>query len=338
MPSPAAPAAEPASAQAPAPTWQHITYPAVAIPGTTGEQMTFAVSSDVNYVFSSDGSGPRPIGEPSHLRLDLQWSYMHQPGPNGGRTLPPSIADAKTIVVKLHTAEGRTFTSEDPPSWVGVVWSSKVTMSLISSFPWMRNAFDEAWFEVRAGGQTWWVELPYGFTRNPADPEVPAPAGDVPRFPPTMQVGSSDILVPWMDVDYDLGRISIIDQSQDLTLRLANGGIPRAFVTLERLPVGGGSTRQSLDTPRVAMSIDLPGRSVTGREIRRGLDHDYYQSTRTNEFVFDDRSGRSSGRTFGTVTVAIEDQRYSVRVPSSLLVRDHGRTDPANRQRMKEPR
>jgi hypothetical protein len=202
----------------------------------------------------------------------------------------------------------------------------------------MRNALDEAWFEVRAGSQTWWVELPYGFTRNPAEPEVPAPAGDVPRFPPTMQIGSTDILVPWMDVDYDLGSFSTIDQRQQLTLRLANGAIPRAFVTLERMSVGGGPTRQSLDTPRVTASIDLPGRSVTALEVRRGFDYYYRQSTRTNEFVFDDRSGRSSGRTFGTVTVAIEDQRYSVRVPSSLLVRDHGRTDPRIKQWMKEPR
>jgi hypothetical protein len=46
---------------------------------------------------------------------------------------------------------------------------------------------EEAWVELVLSGQTYWIELPYGFTRNPADPLPSDARRGKPVFPPTMK-------------------------------------------------------------------------------------------------------------------------------------------------------
>ena len=312
------------AAQSPQPTpiWQRIRYPPVTIPETGREQLSFLVGSG--------GHKAGPKDEPSHLRLDVQWSGRD------GAPRPNALAGAGAVSVKLHTAEGKVLTPQPAPDWPGVSMGGWTTWSLVSIFPWSRNALDEAWFEVRAGGQTWWIEIPYGFARNPEDVEVPDRTRDVPRFPAAMQrLGATDILVPWLSVEYDLGRIH---NGAILSVKLSNPFDARASVVLYREPpmrVGPDTSRQNLDTPRVAVTVDAGGRALTGRELARRLSDDRH--TRTDDFTFDRTSGRT-GRSFGTVTITIDGQRYGVRVPSSLFVYVHGRTDPENKQWMAESR
>ena len=45
-----------------------------------------------------------------------------------------------------------------------------MTYSLHYVFPWQRNRFDEAWIELALPHDKFWIEIPYGFTRNPSDP------------------------------------------------------------------------------------------------------------------------------------------------------------------------
>jgi len=152
-------AGAPPSTVAQARVWQRIAYPSLPIPGAEHERMNVLVIP-----------GGRS-GEPFHLRLDLQWSGMSVTIAD----MPRAIADATAIGVKLHTAGGKVALPEGTPRWVGVGSGGGVTWSLISIFSWGRNALDEAWFEVRAGGQVYWIEMPYGLARNPADPELPIP-------------------------------------------------------------------------------------------------------------------------------------------------------------------
>jgi hypothetical protein len=312
-------------AQAPAPTsiWQRIRYPPVTIPETTNEHLTFLVSS------GGHKTGPRE--EPSHLRLDVMWSGRD------GASRPKAIAGAGAVVVRLHTGEGKVLTPSPSPDWPGVSMGGWTTWSLVSIFPWSRNALDEAWFEVRAGAQRWWIELPYGFARNPDDPEVADHDRDVPRFPAAMRpLGASDILVPWLTVEYEIGRTR---NSARLSVKLSNPFDARASVVLYREPpmkVGPDTSRQNMDTPRVAVSLEAGRRTLTGRQLARRLSDDRH--TRTDDFTFDRAVGLLTGRAFGTVNVTIDGRSYGVRVPSSLFGYIHGRTDPENKQWMAQSR
>jgi hypothetical protein len=313
------------AAQVPVPTtiWQRIRYPPVTIPGTAGERLTFLVGS------GGHKTGPRE--EPSHLRLDVMWSARDQV------SRPNVVLGDQAVVVKLHTADGKVVARPSSADWVGLSSGGGATWSLTSIFPWSRNALDEAWFEVRAAGQTWWIELPYGFARNPEDAEVVDRDRDVPRFPAALRtLGAGDILVPWLAVEYEIGRIH---NGALLSVSLSNPFDARASVASYREPpmqVGPDTSRQTLDTPRVAVNLEAAGRTLTGRELARRLDDSRHW--RTDDFTFDRTAGLLTGRAFGTVTVSIDGQRYAVRVPSSLFVYVHGRTDPENKQWMAESR
>jgi hypothetical protein len=308
----------------PTSVWQRVWYPPVTLPGTARDQLTFLVGSG--------GHTARPESEPSHLRLDVQWSARD------GVPMPPVIADAEGVSVELYTGDGKVVRPE--PSlhhWIGVGNGGGTTMSLISIFPWSANALNEAWFKVRAGGQTWWLELPYGFARNPEDAEVSDPVHDVPRFPPAMSpLGDSDVLVPWLRAEYEIGRIHT---GALLSLNISNPFDASASVVEYRPPptqVGPDTSRQNLDTPRVGVSIDANGQHLVGHELARRLSEDRH--TRTDDFTFDHLGRVLRGRGFGTLTVAIDGQEYHVRVPSSLFLYVHGRTDPENSHWMAEPR
>ena len=303
--------------------WQTIEYAPVTIPGTAREQLTFRVGSG--------GHKTGPQEEPSHLRLDVMWSARD------GVPRPDAIARDASVVVNLHTAASQAAQQSPSPRWVGIQNAGSTTWFLVSTFPWSRNALDEAWFEVRAGGQTWWLELPYGFARNPEDAEVTDSNRDVPRFPATMQpLGASDILVPWLAVEYEIGRS---DHGARLSLKLRNPFDAGASVVSYREPpmqVGPDTSRQDLDTPRVSLTLEAGGRNVTARELARRLSDDRH--TRTDDFTFDRTAGLLAGRAFGTVSIGIDGQHLGVRVPSSLFVYVHGRTDPENKHWMMELR
>jgi hypothetical protein len=161
------------------------------------------------------------------------------------------------------------------------------------------------------------------------------PDRDVPRFPATMRpLGADDILVPWLAVEYEIGRIQ---DGALLSVSLSNPFDARASVVSYREPVmqvGPDTSRQNLDTPRVAVAIEAAGRTRTGRELARRLNDDRHR--RTDDFTLDRMTLTS--RTFGTVTITVDGQRYGVRVPSSLFIYVHGRTDPENKQWMAESR
>ena len=303
--------------------WQRVRYPPVAIPGTTGQPLTFLVTS------GGHGTGPRE--EPSHLRLDITWSARD------GVPRPKAIASTSAVVVKLHLADGQVLTPPPQPDWLGVGMGGWTTWSLTSILPWSRNALDEAWFEVRVADQTWWVELPYGFARNPEGPELPDRGRDVPRFPSGMlPLGANDVLVPWLTAEYEIGRIG---SGALLSLKVSNPFDARASIVSYREPpmqVGPDTSRQNLDTPRVALALDAAGRRFAGRELARRLSDD--RRTRTDDFTFDRMAGLPTGRAFGTLIISIDDQRYAVRVPSSLFAYIHGRTDPHNSHWMAESR
>jgi hypothetical protein len=300
--------------------WQRIEYPAISIPGTDHDQMQVRVSSG--------GSGAAD-GEPRHLRFDLQWGAMMP----DGRTPPPlpaPIADEKTISATLHTSD-RTYaaTNLKDVRWVGVSNAGGVTEFLVFLFPWGRNALDEAWIEMRAAGRTYWIELPYGFARNPDDPELPDRTRGAPVFSAVMaQLGDRDVLVPWVSVSYDLGPLP---NGSRLSLTMENHGDARAKTTLSYDPTRGRPPF-TLETPRVTAEIQVSDRTVlAGRETARLLD------PRRSIFEFTRHSTRMPTRLWGTVVIDVDGHRTTQTVPSSLFSLLHGVTDPGNPHRMPVP-
>jgi hypothetical protein len=291
--------------------WEHISYPTVKIPGSATEELMFMVSSG-NF-------GSVPSRASSQLSFSLTWGTIV------GVPMPASIANERDIVVRLHTEDGKVIEPRSPFGWTGIGGGIGINGGIgmswthLSLFPWSRNALDEAWIELRMPGQTWWVELPYGFARNPVDPEIPDRTRGEPRFPRTMlPLGANDILVPWLAADYGLG---ISPDGMALSVKLSNAFVGCASVRLNLQ--SQNSTRMTLDAPRIGVSIEAGGDTVTGRDLARRL-HD--SRLRTDEFSYG--MGMNIGRSFGTFTVAIDGQRYGVRVPSSLFESEHGRTRP----------
>ena len=117
-------------------------------------------------------------------------------------------------------------------SWEGMGNSLGTTYGLFFYFPRNTNQLEEGWIELRLPAQTFWIELPYGFTRNPTEPLLPDPEHGIPVLPPAMtKLPAKDLLVPWLFVDYDLGGSP---HRWHVTMRMSNPFTARAEVVLHR--------------------------------------------------------------------------------------------------------
>ena len=258
-----------------------------------------------------------------HLRFDVLWSARRD------AALPGAIADPSKFVVRLHLSDGKVvmpMVGKSPPVWIGA-GSAGITYSLIYLFPWDRNVMEEAWVELVLLGQTYWIELPYGFTRNPADALPSDATRKEPVFPPTMKtLGAKDHLVPWQHVSYDLGKIQ---NAWRLSLEVANPFDAQAEVTLYRddSKIGGSMFLWSLDTPRTAMEIKTArGRALPARRMGIRLHEDGMR--RIDDFSFN--RVPEEGRDWGRVVIQVDDKAYECVVPSSLFKYVHGITDSGN--------
>jgi hypothetical protein len=297
--------------------WKSIQYPPLPIPGLETEKLTVLVGS---------GGGD----EASHLRFDVLWSARRD------ASLPAEIADVNKLVVRLHLSDGKAIapeTGRHPPSWIGA-GSRGITYSITYVFPWQKNVMEEAWIEFVMPGQTYWIELPYGFTRNPADAFASDAKRGEPAFPSSMNaLGEKDRLVPWLHVNYDLGKIQ---NNWRLSLKLANPFDAQAEVILYRddMRVGKSMFLWKLDTPRTAMEIRTSDGSVlTAHGMGIHLHEDGLR--RSDSYSFNRYP--EEGRDWGKVVIKVDDKSYECLVPSSLFKYVHGVTDRGNARRLPRP-
>ena len=304
--------------------WERISYPPLALPGTDHEFMSVSVSP--NMLVKAAGKDPElrtpaggvAVGEPVSLRFALEWGAMD--GPSGVRSLPTPLADEQRIHVAMHRG-GAARPPLDPLHWIGIGNGGSTMYSLLAMFDWGRNALDEAWIELQAADRTYWIELPYGFARNPADPETTDAAAGMPQFPPAMRaLTGKDVLVPWMSVRYELGGVA---------LEMLDACEGRARVTLDRTR----SATATLDSPQMAVQIRRSdGRVLAGREIARSV------GPRQSVFDFASLVGRNeTSRTWDTVIVDIDGARTTFAVPSSLFLPGHRLADSGERRRIPIP-
>jgi hypothetical protein len=292
-------------------TWEWISYPAVSVPG-----MEVPLEIRVGHgIHDSE----------SHLRLWLSYGIDSRFEDRN----PAGIPDPGKIVVRLHLEGGKVVTAatDRVQNWEGIGNSLGTTCSLFYYFPWDANKLEEGWIELRLSTQTFWIEIPYGFTRNAGDPLLPDPEHGIPVLPPAMKkLPAKDLLVPWLFVDYDLGGSS---HRWHLTMRMSNPFTGRAEVVLHR-----DHGRWDLHTQRTAMEVQWPGGAITASAMGVRLTG---SSERTDDYRLGMGTGEDQGRLWGKVIVKLEDESYECVVPSSMFKYVHGFADRDNRQRLPRP-
>ena len=237
--------------------------------------------------------------------------------------LPPD-AD---ILVRLHHPDGSV--DEGQPSIanrVGVGNSWGMTYSFSYGFPWGENVLDEAWIELCVAKQMFWLEVPYGFTRNPSNALSPSDGKrGRPVFAPAMKdLGPADKIIPWHYVHYDLGSIQ---HGWRLCLDQANPFDAEAEITLYRddTQIRKSIYLWELHSPRSDIEIRQPdGNNLHGHGMSIRLQD---AMRRTDSFKFN-RNASDDTRCWGTVAIKIDDESYECVVPSSLFRYVHGVSDP----------
>jgi hypothetical protein len=222
------------------------------------------------------------------------------------------------IVVRLHRPNGQVV--EPAPDGhrgqVGVGNAGWESHGYDYVFPWQENILEEAWIECRLFGRTYWVEVPYGFTRNPSDalPPIRALTGPPVLAPAvkTMNVKRDEIL-PWAYASYDLGQIQ---NAWSASVHVANPFNPQADIV-----IGGVS---DLHAPRTSIEISSSDsrRPLMSREVGIRFPHD--SLLRIDSFVFNTNGSSREERVWGTARVTVDDRSYQFTLPSSLFKYVHG--------------
>lgn len=180
--------------------------------------------------------------------------------------------------------------------------------------PWGPNSMDDAWVVLRLNGRNFWIEIPYGFSRNPDEALEPAdPHRSGPVFPvPVARLTREDLVIPWEFVTYRIDDWP--KKGAGVWINLSNPDDASAELSLSRFD---GDVRE----PRAALTIingkwqNNPGRCVSLTLITS-------DPIRTQMFKFS-RSG-TDDRRWGSVHLSIGKVTRTFTVPSSLFNYVHG--------------
>lgn len=204
--------------------------------------------------------------------------------------------------------DGSVFNSEkDDLDWLHI-WSGSFRRPL----PWGKNDLREAWIELRIAGAVYWLEIPYGFTRNPAEPLCQTEFGGVPKLCPAMaRLKEQTNIVNWESVKYEFDSLG----GWPLVVSQSNGRELCSELTLS------GFDKQDLRSCPTAVAIDLPtSDSLVGncwRITRQG-------NARSDYFKFNHSRGLGNTRGWGVVVVTVNGATTKVVVPSSTFEFGHG--------------
>jgi hypothetical protein len=198
--------------------------------------------------------------------------------------------------------------------------------SVFTLFPWGPNILETCWAEVSIGAERYWVEIPYGFDRNPADPLAdPIPSSnsnDGPKPIAAMKLlNSHDHIVRWKSVEYIVGHIHDgwwleIYQSNPQT------GICEAVLNRDDPATGEAMRLRDLQSPITSIdAVDNDGDGVTSSqrmELRLHNDSDRLSD------IFSFYGNPNYGRGWGHIEISAGNKTYRVLVPTSLYKNGRG--------------
>jgi hypothetical protein len=202
----------------------------------------------------------------------------------------------------------------------------ELAYQVMTFFPWGPNTLEESWIEISMGTERYWLEIPYGFNRNPQDSLPPSMPGGQPKAIPAMKhLTSHDRVIHWLNVEYDLGKIQ---NDWQLSLIQSNPFDSQSEVVLcrEDMAVGKSMYLWDLHSPRTTLRVlDLNGAGISDgfcTDIR--LHDDGMRRSDTFQI------GRNGGdvRCWGQIEITVGDKSYRVVVPSSLYKYIHGHVLP----------
>ena len=230
--------------------------------------------------------------------------------------------------VRLHLPES---VAEPHPDTLGLRGVGGPPMTT-ARFDWQANTLDEAWVEVDLGGDgRYWLEVPYGFVRDPASP---LPEGDGRRrarpAPAMSELGPRDRLVPFRHARYEVGEIQ---NGWRLAVLASNPFDAHIELELYRddIVIGQSAYRWALFEPRTdAEILGHVGGRARSMQMQSRLHEDGMR--RSDHFtVFRRQDG---GRGWGTIRATVGERTFEVRVPSSLYLYTHGTADPYHERRV----
>jgi hypothetical protein len=276
--------------------WRHIYYPEVPILSARGEKLSVLVGSDSQ-------------SERSKLRFDVLWNGL------GGERPPDTIMNASQTRVRLHLRDGTVVGPSNRPegALAGISMAGETSYSRTSVFPWGPNQLDEAWFELTVDDRVYWMEIPYGFTRDPAAPLAPAePKSGAPALLPAMKKRrSQDRIIAWKKIDFDLG---LIQQGWRLHFERVNSEEPRWIVIVYR---EDGPWRMSETSIHPKITEDGDG-VLYAKSIETRVTDPFRFVT---EFTI--ASSTAEGRTWGTLEISVDGNKKYAVIPSSLFKPRH---------------
>jgi hypothetical protein len=198
----------------------------------------------------------------------------------------------------------------------------KPVPQVMTYFPWGTNALKESWVEVTMGPERYWVEIPYGFDRNPGEPLPPATRGGPPGFDPAMKsLTEHDHVMRWLTVHYDLG---VIQNGWRLSLIQSNTGEAAGEVILYREDIKiGTATSWETNSPVTSLRVLDGGGKVIGSHCTDVHIQDGGME-RCNTYDIDRNAEGDDERCWGQIEIGVDDRRYQVVVPSSLYKEGHG--------------
>lgn len=188
-----------------------------------------------------------------------------------------------------------------------------------TSFPWGKNNLDESWIEVSMDQERYWLEIPYGYDRNPEDPLPPAITEKLPPFAaPIKKSTDHDHIVPWEQVCYD---VLPFQDGNSISLNLSNpgDGVGEVILCL-------GTRALDLHTPRTVLkAIDEDGTEIDSTCTSIRLDEDLQYG---RDDTFSICRYPYYERCWGQIEVKVDAKSYYTVVPSSMY--EFGQGHPAS--------
>jgi len=257
--------------------WERIDYPTVELPSLPDNELALQLRPSSDEVwpglfFQVSLDGPDAVPRGKHLQMQARLHYPDGRAVEARQSFSIGVSSGATRWIRFYV------------------------------FPWSGNTLTEAWLELRVDKRTYWYEIPYGFTRNPADPLPPSdPKAPPADYVPAMKAAPKDSeIVRWKTIAYDFGTIQ---NGWKLAAELRGLGELQCVVKLARQD-GPWSIHHPLTDVKVAM--DNGGALIpdqTGSHIEFG------RRDREDEFTFD--FNRLTGRGWGDLIVTVDGEARS---------------------------
>lgn len=188
-------------------------------------------------------------------------------------------------------------------------------VQVVTYFPWGSNTLEESWLEITIAPEWYWVEIPYGFDRNPAEPLAHSTTNGPPQFVPAMKsLTEHDHVVRWENVHYNLGQTQ---DGGELSLIQSN-----PFNAVSDVDIYNFPKAPNVYTPHTDVRLlDADGTVIEGKCVNLHLDD--YHPGRTDTFDLFDYNAADL-RCWGQIEVNVDGKIYRTVVPSSLYKYIHG--------------